>query len=223
MSRGDSPFPPDVADARARVGAAYRRLGHAISGHLIHLDELDDLADTIEEWVDALDGREIRDRVTERPTGDWGPAPVSGERMYSFDERPVSGRSAPLGFDVDVWRDGDEVVGRLTLGKAHEGAPGRSHGGVVAALFDDLFGFVLTIEQQAGFTGEIGLRYEAATPIGEPLECRVRLDRRDGRKMHMTGELSPDGDPGSVFARSWATFIAIDPDRFRALSTPGVG
>lgn len=138
--------------------------------------------------------------------------------MFSFDERPVSGRSAPLGFDLSVTREGDEAVGRLTLGSAHEGAPSRSHGGMVSALLDDMFGFILTIEQQAGFTGELTVRYEAGTPIGVPLACRVRMTGREGRKLFMTGELTLDDDNDTVFARAKATFIAIDPERFSQLT-----
>ncbi|MFN3258472.1 MAG: PaaI family thioesterase [Ilumatobacter sp.] len=218
-SAPQSPFPPDIADARARLGASYRRLGHAIAGHLVEVDVLDRLTTALDAATAELDALPARDRVSERPTGDWGPPPASGEAMFSFDERPVSGRAAPLGFDVSVTRDGDEAVGRLTLGKAHEGAPSRSHGGIISALFDDLFGFVLTIAEQAGFTGELTIRYEAGTPIGVPLVCRVRMVERVGRKLLMTGELTPESDETQVFARATATFIAIDPERFRQLTT----
>ncbi|MEL6890384.1 MAG: PaaI family thioesterase [Actinomycetota bacterium] len=209
-----SPFPPDEAEARAALGASYRRLGHAIAGHHIDVDDAARATDLLEQLTDELAEGQLRDRVTERPTGDWGPAPRSGERMYSFDERPVSGRSAPLGFDVDVFREGDDAVGYVTLGKAHEGAPARSHGGIVSALFDDLFGFVLTIEQQPAFTGELTVRYLAPTPIDEALECRVRLRERDGRKLHMNGELTVRST-GQVVASGRAVFIAIDAEAFR--------
>ena len=53
------------------------------------------------------------------------------------------------------------------------------------------------------------MRYEAGVPIGEPLTCRVRLDRREGRKLYMTGELTLVAT-GQVLARSAATFIAVD-------------
>lgn len=217
-SSPQSPLPPDIAEARARLGAAFRRLSHTIAGHHISADDADRTTGALTGLADQLANGERRDRVTERPTGDWGPAPVDGARMYSFDERPVSGRSAPLGFDVDVFRDGHEAVGQVTLGKAHEGAPARSHGGIVSALFDDLFGFVLTIEQQPAFTGELTIRYEAPTPIDEPLACRVRLTERDGRKLHMTGELTVLRT-GQVTARGRAIFIAIDPDAFRSGAT----
>ena len=209
-----------MADARARLGVAYRRLAHSIAGHHVSVDDADALAAELDRCTALLESGEVRVREVERPTGDWGPAPVEhGAPMTSFDERPVSGRAAPLGFDVTVTREGDEAVGRLTLGRAHEGAPSRSHGGIVAALFDDLFGFVLTIAETAGFTGELTVRYEAGTPIGVPLECRVRLRERVGRKLLMHGELTLDGDPSTVFARSTATFISIDPDRFHLLSS----
>ena len=54
---------------------------------------------------------------------------------------------------------------------------------------------------------------EAGVPIGEPLSCRVRLDRQDGRKLYMNGELTIEAT-GQVPTRSTATFIAIDPSRF---------
>lgn len=185
-----------------------------MAGHTADAAALDQLTEHLEQSASGLENGPRRDRSAERPTGDWGPPPASGERMFSFDERPVSGRSAPLGFDLEVTREGDEAVGRLTLGRAHEGAPGRSHGGMISALLDDMFGFILTIEEQAGFTGELTVRYEAGTPIGEPLECRVRLDHREGRKLFMTGEVTLENDPDTVFARGRATFIAIDAERF---------
>ena len=55
----------------------------------------------------------------------------------------------------------------MTLRSAHEGAPNRSHGGIVAALFDDVFGFVLGVIHQAAFTGDLYIRYartDAAVP-----------------------------------------------------------
>jgi acyl-coenzyme A thioesterase PaaI-like protein len=191
---------------------------HALAGHHADAAMLDELTADLDRWTDRLGREERRDRITERPTGDWGPAPSDGQEMFSFDERPVSGRSSPYGLDLRVVRDRDEAVGFLTLGPAHEGAPGRSHGGIISALFDDVFGFVLTIHQQPAFTGELTIRYEAGVPIGVPLECRVRLDRRDGRKLHMTGELSGGESDSTVFTRARATFIAIDASHFGAAS-----
>ena len=166
---------------------------------------------------DRLTGRLVqgtaRSRSEVRSDGQFGEPPPDGSVMTSYDERPVSGRASPWGLDIEVRRDGDEAVATLMLRAAHEGAPGRSHGGIVAALFDDVFGFMLQIEPEIAFTGELSMRYEAGVPIGEPLSCRVRLDRRERRKMYMTGELTHVATE-RVLVRSAATFIAIDLNRF---------
>jgi len=217
-----SSLPPDIADARIRVGEAYRSLGHAIVGHHLSADDLNALADRLEREASDVRLGERRVRSLERPSGDWGPGPADGEEMFSFDERPISGRAAPYGLDVRIVRDGDNAVGHVTLGSAHEGAPGRSHGGIVSALFDDVYGFILTILGQPAFTGTLTIRYEQGVPIHQPLECRVRLDGREGRKLLMSGELTglgADGEP-TVFTRSTAVFIAIDEAAFGASARP---
>lgn len=218
-----SPFPPAIAEARARGGKALRDLGHALVGHDAPADTIDELTADLDAWSERLATGTVRDRVIERPTGDWGPPPPDGEEMFSFDERPVSGRSSPYGLDLTVVRDGDEVVGRLTLGAAHEGAPGRSHGGIVSALFDDVFGFVLTLLGEPAFTGELKIRYEQGVPLHVPLECRVRMSGRERRKIFMTGELTSADTAGDrvVHTRAEATFIAIDPANFGSGAIPG--
>jgi len=217
-----SSLPPDIADARIRLGQAYRSLGHAIVGHHVSAADLNVLADRLTTEASDIRQGEHRVRSLERPAGDWGPGPADGEEMFSFDERPISGRAAPYGLDVSIVRDGDDAVGHVTLGSAHEGAPGRSHGGIVSALFDDVYGFILTIIGQPAFTGTLTVRYEQGVPIHQPLECRVRLDGREGRKLLMSGELTGVGADGAttIFTRSTAIFIVIDETAFGASARP---
>ena len=207
----DQPDLPDrAADARAWAGKSIRDLGHALVGHHADIELIDRISTTLDALVEELQAGAPRSRPG-RTEGEWAAEPVDGEEITSYDERPVSGRSSPWGLDIRVHRDGDDIVAALTLRAAHEGAPGRSHGGIVAALFDDVYGFVLNIVGEAAFTGELGLRYEAGVPIGVPLECRVRMAERHGRKLLMTGELCHDG---AVLVRSTATFITIPREAF---------
>lgn len=205
--------PDALGEARAAAGRAIRDIGHAVVGHQASVEQLQRLTSALDDLTAELASGHDRSRSEERSGGDWGPPPADGDVMTSYDERPVSGRASPWGLDIEVRRDGNDAVATLTLRSAHEGAPGRSHGGIVAALFDDVYGFVLTLNAQPGFTGELGIRYEAGTPIGRPLECRVRQERREGRKLHMSGELT-DVESGTVVARSTATFITIDESMF---------
>lgn len=203
--------PDRVAEARAAAGRAIRDVGHAIVGHHAPIELIDRLAATLDAFTAELSRGGPRSRSEVSREGEWASPPLDGATLTSYDERPVSGRSSPWGLDLHVWRDGDDAVADLTLRAAHEGAPGRSHGGIVAALFDDLFGFVLSFHSLPAFTGELTVRYEAGVPIGVPLQCRVRLNERDGRKMFMVGELL---DADRVVARCRATFITIPREYF---------
>ena len=205
--------PDELADARARAGKAVRDLGHALIGHHAPMERIDHVTATLDSLTAELSRGSVRTRSEVSQIGDWANPADDGEALKSYDERPVSGRASPWGLDVDLRREGDDAVATLTLRAAHEGAPKRSHGGIVAALFDDVFGFVLSFQSQAAFTGELAIRYEAGVPIGEPLECRVRLTEVKGRKLLMAGELTCEG---RVLARSTATFITIDSERFAA-------
>lgn len=206
-----------LAEARAEAGRAVRDIGHALVGRDATAELIERVAAELDRLVGELEECAPRSRATtpfDRSRWEAPPA-ADGAPMTSYDDRPISGRSSPWGLDLAIRREGNEAVARLTLRAAHEGAPNRSHGGIVAALFDDVYGFVLDLEQQAGFTGELGIRYRAGTPIGVPLECRVRLDERRGRKLFMSGDLI-DTSTGTVVATSTATFIAIEPEVFAA-------
>lgn len=209
---------PDlVGEARADAGRAIRDLGHALVGHHASIDLLDEITATLDDLTRRLGQGDHRSRSEVRRDGQFGEPPPDGSVMTTYDERPISGRSSPWGLDLEVRRDGDEAVATTTLRAAHEGAPDRSHGGIVAALFDDVYGFVLQINSCMAFTGELWVRYQGGVPIGEPLACRVRLDRTEGRKLFMTGELTQVAT-GDVLARSTATFISIDLARFSPTS-----
>jgi acyl-coenzyme A thioesterase PaaI-like protein len=117
-----------------------------------------------------------------------------------------------MGIAVRVRRDRDEAVASVVLESAFEGAPGRAHGGIVAAVFDDTMGFVLSMLRQPAFTGRLTVTYRAPTPVNEHLEFRARLVHRDGRKLTIGAEATSAS--GIVVAEAEGLFIAIPADRF---------
>lgn len=203
---------PDPLAARVRAATALRRLGHALVGHEVPDAVLDRIADFADEVLPAITDGAPRSRPVDDMKRRLFESPAAeGESMDHFPDCVVSGPANPMGIAITCHRDGDDAVARVTLGAAFEGAPGRAHGGVVAAVFDDVMGFVLSMVQTPAFTGSLTIRYLAPTPVKEPLEFRARLDRRDGRKLWLVGEASSGDD---VVATAEALFIAIPPERF---------
>jgi acyl-coenzyme A thioesterase PaaI-like protein len=203
---------------RARAAAALRRLGHALSAHEAEVDLLERVASAADRVAADLESAPPRERdLLELKRRMFEVDVDEGERIVHFDECFVSGPWNPLGIAIDVHREGDEAVARVELGPAFEGAPGRSHGGIVAAVFDDVLGYLLTFTRTPGFTGELTVRYLAATPIEQPLEFRSRVVRREGRKLYCEAEARvAEGEERPVVAASHAVFIAIEASRLRA-------
>ena len=204
-----------VLDARNRAAAAMRRLGHAIVGHNTDVGLLERIA----ELADATAATVERGRPRTRPIESikrrlWEQPPASGGPMSHFEECVVSGTANPMGIAIKVRREGDEAVAAFNLGAAFEGAPRRAHGGVVAAIFDDVMGYVLVLLRVPAFTGRLTVNYRAPVPIGEDIVVRARLASRSGRKLSMTAEMTLASDPEQpVICDAEGLFIAIPPER----------
>jgi acyl-coenzyme A thioesterase PaaI-like protein len=200
-------------EARARAGRAIRDIGHAFIGRHATIEQVEHLADVLESIGRELWPADQRTREEQSHSAAQQLDYPEGPFTSTFDDRPISGRSSPWGLDLDLHRYGDEVEALVTFRAAHEGAPGRTHGSIVAALFDDVFGYVLGVIHQPAFTGELSIRYVAPTPLDRTLACRVRLKERSGRKLMMSGELR-DVETDTIVATATATFIAVDPSAF---------
>lgn len=196
--------------ARSRAAGALRRLGHAIVGHHVDPTALTEIAEQVEAWLPGLEAGEQRRRPVEDMKRRLYEAPqTDGPDLDHFPDCVVSGPANPMGVAVSLHRDGDDAVATVSLGAAFEGAPGRAHGGIVAAVFDDTMGLVLKIISTPAYTGELTVRYLAPTPVGEELEFRARLARREGRKLFMEAEAYRTSDRTQV-ASAKAVFIAIE-------------
>lgn len=199
----------DVLAGRARFGKALRDLGHSFAGHHSDAALLNEAAQSLEELTASFDSGEIRRR---------DPSTFGDHLRYNYEQgpigetypdRPISGNASPWGLDTEIHREGDDIVAYVTLRAAHEGAPGRSHGGVVSALFDDIFGFVQGVVDITAFTGQLTVTYRAGTPLDTRLACRVRAGEQSGRKVIMTGELTVV-ETGQLVAEANAIFITVD-------------
>jgi acyl-coenzyme A thioesterase PaaI-like protein len=139
--------------------------------------------------------------------------PPDGRGRTNFPDDIVTGKANPLGMAADITRQGDVAVLRTTLGPAFEGAPGRAHGGTVAALMDEVMGFVLSIHATPAYTGRLTITYRAPTPLGVEIEMRAWLHSREGRKL----QIEADAHHGTtLLAHAEALFITVNPEDFAA-------
>ena len=200
---------------RDRAAAALRRLGHAVVGHNADDELLERIAEVAARTAATVEEGASRSRPIDAIKRRlWEDPPVDGGPMSHFAECVVSGTANPMGIAIKVRREGDEAVADFNLGAAFEGAPRRAHGGVVAAIFDDVMGYVLVVHRTPAFTGRLTINYRAPVPMGEDMTVRARLKQRSGRKLSMTAEMTLASDPSHpVICDAEGLFIAIPPER----------
>jgi len=198
--------------ARLAAAAALRHLGHALVGHQVPDEVFERITTLVPDLLAAVEAGAPRCRpVDDMKRRLFDDPPADGEGMDHFPDCIVSGRANPMGIAIAVHREGDEAVARVTLGAAFEGAPGRAHGGVVAAVFDDTMGFVLSMHRTPAYTGRLTVSYLAPAPVGKELEFRAGLRDRTGRKLLIEGTAY---DGSTRVAEAEGLFIAIPPERF---------
>jgi len=222
----DVPEVPDDSDelieARLEAASALRTLNDAFVAHETDHDVLRRIADFSRDTTTRLRTGGRRDRaalLAAHVDGLFVEIPTDGTRppaVNPMTDRAVGGTTNPISADFESEIVGDEVVVRTVLGTAYEGAPGRVHGGMVAALFDDFTAFVLPLAKTAAYTGELTVRYHRPVPIETPLEFRARIVNHEGRKLRVTGECRADGE---VVASTEVLFITIDLQEFGRAAT----
>jgi acyl-coenzyme A thioesterase PaaI-like protein len=202
-----------TATARVDAATALRELGHAFVAHRAPASLLRSIGEAASELVAALRAEPRRVRPVDELKRSLFDADVrDGEGIHHFPDCVVSGDANPMGIAIRVRREGDEAVATVVLGPAFEGAPGRAHGGIVAAVFDDTMGFVLSMLRQTAFTGRLTVTYRAPTPVGEELEFRARLVERSGRKLTIGADARSAS--GVTIAEADGLFISIPAERF---------
>ncbi len=106
---------------------------------------------------------------------------------------PVSGRRNPIAPSIRLRRDGDEVRGEATFSPTYAGPPNSVHGGIIAAVFDELLAMANVVSGSVGFTGTLTIKYHRHTPLDRPIELWAVNYRNTGRKQFTRGEMRVDG------------------------------
>jgi acyl-coenzyme A thioesterase PaaI-like protein len=103
------------------------------------------------------------------------------------------GAENPAGLHGRFAARGEEVLGTMVVTGAMIGAPGRLHGGVMMAFFDEGLGLVCMHFGAAPMTASLTVDLRAPVYVGATLKQRAWLERHEGRKWFLRGEVH-EGD-----------------------------
>jgi len=209
-----------IEDRRALAASALRDLGHEFISTELSEEQLERITRHAQDLLNEL--QQTQNRTREVPVGSLVqykmavPEDGSREKHQLFADSVVSGGANPMGLNATLWREGEVAFMEATFEKAFEGAPGRAHGGIVAALIDETMGLVMSIQGLVAFTVQLDVSYRAPTPVFRPIVSKGWLEKRDGRKLYINCEVT-DGDV--VCAEAKGIFVSVDPAKFLASIT----
>jgi len=204
-------------ERRASAASRLRAFGHEFVARDLSDEVLEEIARRAGVLLDLVRAAPLRVRTVPSATlTDFKmtvPSVDAIEKHQLFTDSVVSGGANPLGLGAVLWREGDVAVIEATLGQAFEGAPGRAHGGVVAALIDETMGLAMALQGALAFTVQLDITYQAPTPVNETIIARAWLESRQGRKLTIKAVVR-SGD--LVVAEATGLFVSVDPMKFLA-------
>jgi acyl-coenzyme A thioesterase PaaI-like protein len=117
-----------------------------------------------------------------------------------------------------------EVTVEYTVPEQYQGYPGVVHGGIVAAMLDEVTGRVFMGDAASPrfmYTARLDIRYRRNVPVGQPLRIVGRAGKNKGRSAIATGEIyGPDGD---LLAEAEALLVNVPEDVLQGVDLERVG
>lgn len=181
-------------DERRELGEALRRLLDVVVQTGGPPEELRAAAATIDEMTAKLATSAVRAGMSVAPDS------------YRAHMSLVGGLSHPVAPQLRMDVNGDAGRGEVVIGPVFQGGPGLVHGGVLALLIDHAMGCVAATPQRPAMTASLTMRYRKPTPLGVPLTVSVRLDRTEGRKLHLSADIVA---AGQVTVAADAVFLTL--------------
>ncbi|UCG24767.1 MAG: PaaI family thioesterase [Chloroflexota bacterium] len=136
----------------------------------------------------------------------------------------VCGRRNPHGLYMTFYDNGrDEVCSDYSVPDEYQSYPGIVHGGVIAAMLDEVVARVAMIEDHHHFMMSVKLevKYRHPVPTETPLKILGRIVRLRGRLGKAVGEIYlPDGN---VAAESAMTLADVPAEMLQGVDLDALG
>lgn len=190
----------DEWEAKRRMALAIKQLTEVLVTSSPDIDKMHSIADQLESTAQQFSESP---RIYGRPA--WAQSKEHGNYgQIAHELNPLSGWSNPIAPPVRRWIEDDRAYGSCHCGWAYEGPPDSVHGGIVAAIFDEFLGMAQLIGGQPGMTAYLNVKYHSPTPLHTDLKLEGWLEKTEGRKTFMHGELRA---ADTVTARCKALFV----------------
>ncbi len=119
----------------------------------------------------------------------------------------VHGLRNPSGLHLQYHLEGNRVVTSWVASEEHAGFPGIVHGGLIAAVLDDVMGRCSVLQRRWVVTGRMETRFRAVAPLGAALRVEGWSTRFSRRVMQAGSRMSVED--GTVVAEASGTYLPV--------------
>ncbi len=191
------------------------RLVEGLRSVVASVTSLDAPAETLRALADDAAALAVRVAAA---TGEKPFARFPRETTKNYPYSPITGELNVLAPIVALTLDEHEgrkrVVARVRFSNAYEGPPSYVHGGMVAAMHDQVLAYANRANGVGGMTASLTVEYRKPTPLGVDLSFIAWTEKIEDRKIVARGECRL-GD--QLFTESHGLFIRMDAERARKL------
>ena len=122
----------------------------------------------------------------------------------------VCGRENPNGLHTQFYENHaeEQIVAHVKIPDSYQGYPGIAHGGIVAAILDEVSGRAIMMDADDTpfwVTAKLEIRYRDPTPTETPLEAVGWVEERRRRSAQVAGEIRRED--GTVTAEISAVVV----------------
>ena len=123
----------------------------------------------------------------------------------------VCGKKNPLGLHAIVRREKDKIIGEFISKKEHEGPRGILHGGLIAALLDEVMVYLahsIISPGQDTPTASLSVRFHRPVPTGKKIILEAIISGKHSKLIQ--AQASVKFEDGTLVARAEGKFIIIN-------------
>lgn len=159
---------------------ALKALPH-VNADVATLQALQAQAETLQQ---ALEAR----REAERMFPVYQYRDLSGGIEWLMPYSPVCGPCNPVAPTLCFQREPGRLVAEACFTVVHEGPPGTVHGGVLAAVYDQIFANANLFNKTGGYTASLTVDFHRPTLLDSPVRFIAWIESVEGRKVRVQGQ-----------------------------------
>lgn len=178
----DAEFSQAHADQCMRIVDGIRKINAKILNLGGSLESLTAAADRVERLLASLD-----DVTATRAIEPYRGAFDLSDPNNVLPFNPATGVLNPIAPKLEMCVNGKTLVTHCEFSRCHEGGPDTAHGGMIAAVYDQLLAYATMLAGKTGPTIWLRVSYLKPTPVNERLRFETVVTAVDGRKYSVAG------------------------------------